>query len=177
MDLLGPLGPMGDPAQREQEEVAWATRAAGDTSAIAALIDLVRNPVTADERGRVSNEALQAQLVHILALVGVRAPETVLERVGLLTNEKGARPTAIEVLGAIGDPAGLRWLAPLVDARDLSEDEAAWLASALGDIEDPEAKPLLERLRSQTLPERAAVLREIQIALDSIARRADSPTR
>ena len=174
LDMLRPLGPMGDLETREQEEAAWATQAAGDGSAIAALVDLASNPPTGEERGRAAEETLQAQVAHVLALVGARAPEAVLDRVGPLATHEQARATAIEVIGAIGEPAGLRWLAPLVDAGDLSDDEATWLASSLGDIGTPEARTLLERLGAQTPPERASVIREIQIALDAIARRSSA---
>jgi len=172
LEMLRPLGPMGDPAEREQEEAAWASQAARDSSAVAALLDLASNPATVEERDRISAAALQAQLVHVLTLAGACAPEAVLDRVGLLTKDPRARATAIEALGAIGDPAGLRWLASLVDARDLSDDEATWLASSLGDIGTPEARTLLERLGEQTSLESERVLREVQIALDAIARRA-----
>jgi HEAT repeat protein len=171
LHMLRPLGPMGDPETREQEEAAWATQAAGDISTIAALVGLASNPPTAEERGRTSDTALQDQLAHVLALIGASVPEIVIDLVGPLTNDQAARAAAIEVIGAIGDPAGLRWIAPLVGAGDLSDHEATWLASALGEIGTPHAKTLLEYLGAHTAPERTNVLREIQIALDTIARR------
>lgn len=170
--MLGPLGPMAESADREAEEEAWAARAAQNPSAIAALVELVRDPPGPAQLGRVSEDEFQAQLAHILALIGAAAPGAVIDEVGMLIAAPPARATAIEVLGAIGHPDGLRWLAPLVDARDLSDDEAAWLASSLGDIATPEARTLLERLRERTPPERASVVREIQIALDNLARGA-----
>jgi HEAT repeat protein len=169
--MLRPLGPEGDPAQREEEEAAWTTRAAGDSTILAALLDLTRNPATENERGRISAEAFQEQLAHVLSLAGAFAPAAVIDRVGALTEDLRARATAIEVLGTIGDPAGLRWLVPLVDSGDLSEDEASWLASSLCDIGTSEARLLLDRLAARTSPEHAGVHREIQIARDAIARR------
>jgi len=92
-------------------------------------------------------------------------------RIGALTQDLRARAIAIEVLGTIGDPAGLRWLVPLVDSSNLSEDETSWLASSLGDIGTSEARVLLDRLAARTSREHAGVHREIQIARDAIARR------
>lgn len=169
--MLRPLEPEGDPEQREEQEAEWATRAAANAQTMSELFELARNPPTAMERGRVSEEALQAQLAHVLAVAGAQAPAAMLERLGPLTQDRRARATAIEIIGAIGDPAGLRWLAPLVDAGDLSEDEATWLASSLGDMGIPEAMVLLDRLATHTAGERASVHREIQIARDAIARR------
>jgi hypothetical protein len=168
--MLGPLGPFTDPEAREGEEEAWAAAAAADPSAIAILVDLARDPPDPAELGRVSTDAFQAELAHLLGLVGAAAPEAVVPAIGELIAAPGARATAIEVLGAIGHPDGLRWLAPLVDS-ELSDDEATWLASSLGDIATPEARILLDRLRARTPPERTAVLREIDIALDNLARR------
>lgn len=168
--MLRPLGPTGDPDQREEEEVAWATRAASDPVLMVALFDLVRNPATSDERGRVAEPTFQSQLAHVLAFIGARASTTVLNEIGPLTQDSRSRATAIEVIGAIGDPAGLHWLQPLINVRDLSDDEAGWLACALGDIGTPEAATLLERLWAQTPPDRVSVHREIEIARDAIAR-------
>lgn len=169
--MLRPLGPEGDPAQREQEEAEWATHAAHDHAVLTELLDLMRNPATGIERGRVSEEAFQEQLAHVLAVAGACAPALVIDRVGVLTQDLQARATAIEILGAIGDPGGLRWLVPLVDSSDLSEDEVTWLASSLGDIGTPEARVLLDRLAARTSREQTSVHREIQIARDAIARR------
>jgi len=169
--MLRPLGPDGDPEQRDEEEAAWATRAAADARTMRELFELARNPPTAVDRGRVSEEAFQAQLAHVLAVAGAHDPAAALEQLGPLTHDRRARATAIEVIGTIGDPAGLRWLAPLVDVGDLSDDEATWLASSLGDIGSTEALRLLDRLAARTAGERASVHREIQIARDGIARR------
>ena len=169
--MLCPLGPGGNPEQREAEEAAWATRAAADTRTMSELLELARNPPTTAERGRITEEAFQAQLAHVLAVAGAHAPAAALEQLGPLTQDPRARATAIEVIGAIGDPAGLRWLAPSVDAGDLSDEEATWLASSLGDIGSAEALRLLDRLAARTAGERASVHREIQIARDGIARR------
>jgi hypothetical protein len=169
--MLRPLEPEGDPVQREEEDAAWATRAADDARTMIELLGLARNPPTAAERGRVSEDAFQVQLAHVLSVAGAHAPAATLDQLGPLTQDPHARATAIEVIGAIGDPAGLRWLVPLVDAGDLSDDEATWLASSLGDIGTAEAMVLLDRLAARTAGERASVHREIQIARDAIARR------
>jgi hypothetical protein len=95
----------------------------------------------------------------------------VLDGIGPLTQDAGARGVAIEVIGAIGEPGGLRWLDPLVDDAGLSDDEATSLACALGEIGTAEAEALLDRLRMRTPRDRASVHREIQIAQDAIARR------
>ncbi len=113
--MLRPLEPEGDPEQREAEEAAWATRAAADAQRLSELLELARHPPTAVERGRVSEEAFQAQLAHVLSVAGAHAPAATLDQLGSLTQDPRARATAVEVIGAIGDPAGLRWLAPLVD--------------------------------------------------------------
>ena len=60
LHMLRPLGPMGDPETREQEEASWVTQAAGDTSMIDALVGLASNPASVDERGRASDTVLQA---------------------------------------------------------------------------------------------------------------------
>jgi hypothetical protein len=91
--MLGPLGPFGDPAQREEEEAAWAAHAASDSTVMIALLDLARRPATADERGRISEASFQSQLAHVLALAGARAPTTVLDGVGPLTLDPCARAT------------------------------------------------------------------------------------
>ena len=172
LGMLGPLGPFGDPAQREDEEAAWAAKAASDSTTMTELLGLAHTPATANERGRVSEANFQSQLAHILALVGAHAPMKVLDGVGPLTQEPRARATAIEVIGAIGEPAGLRWLDPLVDTAGLSEDEATSLACALGEIGTAEAEVSLHRLRTNTPRDRASVHREIQIAQEAILRRS-----
>ena len=169
--MMRPLGPEGDPAQREDEEAAWATHAAGDARTMRALVDLARNPPSEAERGRSSADEFQTQLVHVLSVASAHAPAAVLSQVGPLTEDPKTRAISIEIIGAIGDPAGLRWLASLVDVDDLSDDEATWLASSLGDIGTAEASVLLEWLATRAAGERANVHREIQIARDAIARR------
>lgn len=172
---LRPLGPLGEPAEREAEEASWAATAAGDPSAITALVELARDLPSEGELAEcVSASDFQAQLTHILGLVGLAAPEAVVDPIGELVDVPGARAMVIEVLGEIGHPDGLRWLAPLVDA-ELSDDEAVWLASSLGEIGTVNAAPLLERLRAHTPPERSSVLREIEIAEHALARRAGAP--
>jgi HEAT repeat protein len=171
LGMLGPLGPFGDLAQREAEEAAWAARAAGDPAVMAEILDLARHPATANERGRISEASFQSQLAHVLALAGAGDPATVLDGLGQLTQDARARAIAIEAIGAIGEPAGLRWLAPLVDARDLSDEEATSLACAFGDIGTAEAGALLERLRNSMPLDRSTVHREIQIAGGAISRR------
>jgi hypothetical protein len=171
VDMLGPLGPFVDLAQREAEEAAWAAHAARDAMVMIELLDLARDPATADELGRISEASFQAQLAHVLALAGASAPMTVLDGVGPLTQDPRARATAIEVIGAIGQPEGLRWLGPLVDTAGLSDDEATSLACALGEIGTSEAAALLDTLRERTPHDRASVHREIRIAQDAISRR------
>jgi DNA-binding transcriptional ArsR family regulator len=169
--MLRPLGPEGDPTQREEEEAAWAIRAADDAQTMCVLIDLARSPPHPNEHARVTEDAFQTQLSHVLALAGAHAPAIVLEQVGPLTDDAKSRAIAIEVIGAIGAPDGLRWLAPLVDSGDISDDEAEWLASSLGDIGTAEASGLLDQLASRAVGRHASVKREIEIARDVVARR------
>ena len=167
---------MGEPADREAEAQNWATAAAGDPSAIAALVELVRDFPSADQLAALSKHVsvsdFQAELVYLLGLVGAAAPEAVLAAIGEIVDVPRARATAIEVLAEIGHPDGLRWLALLVDA-DLTDDEALWLASSLGEIGTLDAVPLLARLRAHTPAERSLVLREIALAEGNIARRQE----
>jgi hypothetical protein len=172
--MLRPLGPEGDPEKRDEEEDAWAARAANDASTLSALLDLARDLPRATEHAQFADDAFQTQLTHVLALAGAHAPSVVLDRVGQLTHDAKARAVAIEVIGAIGAPAGTRWLAPLVDTDDLSDDEAEWLASSLGDIGTAEASDLLDRLAMREVGKHASVQREIEIARDTIARRVET---
>lgn len=172
--MLRPLGPEGDPEQREEEEDAWAARAANDAPTMSVLLDLARDPPRPTERERVSQDVFRTQLAHVLALAGSNAPAVVLEQVGPLTEDSKARGLAIEVIGAIGAPGGSRWLAPLVDVSDLSDDEAEWLASSLGDIGTPEANGLLNRLAMRDVGKHESVQREIEIARATIARRVEA---
>lgn len=104
--MLGPLGPFVDPAQREEEEVAWAAHAARDATVMIELLDLARNPATADERGRISEASFQSQLAHVLTLAGASAPTTVLDGVGPLTQDPRARATASRSSGRSASPTG-----------------------------------------------------------------------
>jgi hypothetical protein len=169
--MLRPLGPEGDPAFREVEEDEWAAQAADDAQTMSALLDLARNLPHPTELARVTEEKFELQLAYVIAQAGAHAPAIVLEQVGPLTNDARARALAIEVIGAIGAPGGSRWLAPLVDVRDLSDDEAACLACALGDIGTPEASRLLAQLATREVGKHESVQREIEIARDAIERR------
>jgi hypothetical protein len=169
--MLRPLGPEGDPSLREEEEDEWAARAADDAQTMSTLLGLARNPPHPTELARVTEEKFKLQLAYVIAQAGAHAPALVLEQVGPLTNDARARAIAIEVIGAIGAPGGSSWLAPLVYASDLSDDEAVCLACSLGDIGTPEASGLLDQLAMRDVGKHTSVQREIEIARDTISRR------
>ena len=168
LELLGPLGPFGTPEEREAEENRWIS--ALDERAVEELLELVLHPPSATELGHVSQADLEFLIAQALGQVARRDPAQWLPRFGSVLSNRAARPAMIEAIGMTGTVAALGWLAPLVDSADLSEDESIRLACALGEIGGDRAKGLLERQLSRTAAQSAEIRREIEIALEAIAR-------
>jgi hypothetical protein len=170
--FLGPLGPLEEVSDREQLEEAWAM--AADSDAVESLLDLTIHPPQPDELGRVTTAEFETELSHVLGLIGARDPENFIARVGPLLRIPTARPTIIEIIGATGAPEGLAWIAPLVDASDLTDDEATRLACSIGEIGGAGAEALLERLRARTPADRLRTIEEIEIAQGALRLRGAS---
>jgi len=135
------------------------------------LVELAIHPPRQSELGRIPPDEFEYALSRVLALIGARDAAGVLQRVGPLIGIPAARPTIIEVIGAIGAQEGLAWIAPLVQAPGLTEEEATRLACAIGEINGPQAHALLELLRMHTPAGHRRAIAEIEIALELLRAR------
>jgi hypothetical protein len=157
-----PLGPLREPADAEAYEQAWAD-AAGE-AAIDAMLDLLVRPPSAEELDGVAPDAFEYEISRALTLLGTRHPQALRARGGALIDHSGVRPTLIEVIGALGDGAGLALLRPLVRDESLSEEEVLRLACALGEIGEADAETLLVALRAHPRAANPRVRDEIETA-------------
>jgi hypothetical protein len=164
--LREPLGPLREPADAEAREHVWAD-AAGE-AAIDALLDLLVQPPNTEELDGIAPAALEYEISRALTLLGTRHPKALRVRAGALIDHPCARPTLIEVLGALGGSAGLALLRPLVRDKSLSEEEAMRLACALGEIGDADAETLLAALRAHPRAANARVRDEIETAVSQM---------
>jgi hypothetical protein len=162
LDFLGPLGPFESADERTSREESWA-RAAGP-STVNDLLDLVIHPPQPSELERAAPAEFEYALSRFLSLIGARNTADFLGRIGPLIGVPAARPTLIEVIGALGAQEGFAWIAPLVEASELSEEEEIRLAGAIAEIGGPQARTLLEQLRARTPSAHRRAMEEIDIA-------------
>jgi hypothetical protein len=166
LGFLGPLGPFGDAEKRDRRLEIWAKDFG--LGVLDDLLDLAVHPPSASSLGRIMPDEFEYTLSRVLSLIGAQDSVAFLQRAAPLIRLSAARPTIIEVIGAIGAQEGLPWLIPLVEASGLSEDEETRLACAIGEIGGPQAGALLERLRARTPPGHRRTLEEIEIASESL---------
>jgi hypothetical protein len=159
---LAPLGPNEEPDEREKRTALWL--AAAGAGVVDDLVELAAHPPPQSALGRVELDRFEFQISKLLALAGSRDPTAFLPRVGPHLAGSAARRTLVEVIGAIGSADGLKWLAPLVETNDLSEDEATRLACAIGEIGGPKGAKLLDRLEARLSPRDERARNEIRIA-------------
>jgi hypothetical protein len=165
VQFASPLGPFESLDARLRYKEEWITSSGADL--VDMLLDLLTHPPALTDIRPATSEGFEFENSQLLALLGHHDPVGLLEKIGPLLTNNQARPTAIEVIGALQAQEGIRWLVPLVGNVNLTEDELIRLAAALGEIAGPDARLLLEQMRSLTSVEMVDVLREIDIALQS----------
>ncbi|MDF0668204.1 MAG: hypothetical protein P0119_19335 [Nitrospira sp.] len=159
----GPLGPLESLEERIRRRDKWL--AVTDSDIAGLLLEVLMHPPDVAELLPATRDDFELEISEVLTLLGQRDPSSFLERVGpLLVNDR-ARPTLIEVIGALRRQEGIYWLRTLLNSAELTEDEHIRLACALGEIKGLEARMLLERIRLSISSEMKSVRREIDIAL------------
>lgn len=167
LTFIGPLGPMGDVDARDEARDRWARETGAKN--VDALLDLLANPPSAGDHE--SAGEFEYVLSQILTHIGAADRDAFVRRASPLLGNANARAAIVEILGGVGGHDALTALAPLVDANNLTEDEAVRLACALGEIAGSGGEELLERLRVHTAPENTRILDEIGIAFEAMRRR------
>lgn len=168
-DLAGPLGPFTSPAERERDEQAFL--ASLTASAVDDLIAIVTDPARGLQLHEAHRESYELLLEEALVAAGRAHPRHLLDRVIPLLRDPVARPPAIDVLGMLALPEGVAPLDALLDGESLSVDELERLACSFGDIGGADAATALHRMLGLSA-QSPRVQREIDIALERIARRA-----
>jgi hypothetical protein len=158
-----PLAPFQDPDDPDKRQEAWARTAGLDV--LDAMIDLAIHSPGAGQTGRLSPEAFEFALARLLALLGAQHKRAFLGRAEQLLGNPTARPTIVDALALMETEESRALLFPLVDAPDLTEEEAIRLADTFGEMGGPAAVRLLEKLLGRTPATWAAALREIGIAM------------
>src|SRR5262249_30790576 len=156
----GPFQSLEEQLSRKEEWIATSGRELAD-----ALLDVLLHPPDDNELRSATRENFVGELSEVLVLLGKRSPLHFLQTIGPYLANSHARPTIIEVVGALGAPEGLDWLEPLLDDADLTNDELLRLAGAIGEIGGDRARTLLERMRHHSYPGETGVLQhEIDVA-------------
>jgi hypothetical protein len=159
LEPFRPLGPFEEPEEPDARQEAWA-RAAGP-DALEAMLDLAAHPPVPGQTGSLSPTAFAFEVARVLALLGARdAPEFLAQTEPLLGDPR-ARPTLIDALSLMATGESLALLVPLVDAEDLTEQDAIRLADTFGEMA---ATHLLDKLQARIPPHWTQALREIEIA-------------
>jgi len=164
-DFAGPLGPfesLEELLKRKEEWIVTSGRELAD-----ALLDILIHPLDDNELRSATRENFEGELSEVLQLLGKRDPLPFLQTIGPYLTNPHARPTIIEVVGALGAQEGIDWLEPLLSDERLTSDELIRLACALGEIGGDRARALLEHMRHSYPGETEALQREIDVALQS----------
>jgi hypothetical protein len=163
--FASPLGPFNSLDVLLGRRDAWV--ASMDNQALDGLLDVLVHPPSEAEIGRVTLEDFEGEVSEILSLLGQRDPLHLLEKVGPFLQDWQARPTIIEVIGSLRRQEGIRWLTPLFQVGDMTNDELIRLAGALGEIGGADARSLLEKMRISHPNAPSDLQREIDVALQS----------
>ena len=149
--------------EREATQQAWIEAATPEWLDL--LISILRDP-PAEARDPVWQDEWYFRLEWFLGQIGHRFPEDALPRLGPLLHDQRYRLQILNVFAEVATPDGLPWLAPLVEAADLSEDERVALVDAIGKTQVLGARTLLERMwQIETAP---VVRSELQVYLGSM---------
>lgn len=163
--LAGPLGPQTSLDERLERQDRWVEE--GGVELLEALLAVVASPPSEEQLEYASLDDWNTLLVEVAGALGKRNPEVALQRLLLLLDDEQARPTAIDILGSVGDTRALPRLAELLQSRRLGDDDLVRLAGALGEIGGDEACRLLAQLRQAVTPAQQELRREIDIAVQT----------
>jgi len=163
-DFAGPLGPFESLDEQIERREVWASTA--DNQVIDAFLDILVHPPDQNEICPITQDSLEAELSELLVLIGQHNPSDVLEKIAPYLANEQARPTVIEVIGGLRLEAGISWLKPLIENKNLTEDELIRLACALGEIGGKEALDLLQQLRASSSEIMTDLQKEIDIAIE-----------
>jgi len=161
-----PLGPLESLEERIRRRDAWI--AAAGSGIVGSLLEILIHPPDVSDIRPTTRDDFELEVAEVLMLVGQRDPPSFLQSVGPLIANNQARPTLIEVIGALRRQEGIYWLRIILDSIELTEDELTRLACAFGEIGGSEARMLLERMRASVSDEIKSVHREIDIALEEL---------
>lgn len=163
--LAGPLGPQTSLDERLERQDRWVDE--GGIELLEALLAVVASPPSEEQLEYASIDDWTTLLVEVTGALGKRHPEAALQRLLPLLDDDHARPTAIDILGSVGDARALPRLGQLMQSRGLDEGDLVRLAGALGEIGGDEACRLLAQLRQAATPAQQELRHEIDIAVQA----------
>src|ERR1051325_799451 len=135
--LAGPLGPQTSLDERLERQDRWINE--GGVEFLEALLAAVASPPSEEQLEYARLDDWNTLLVEVAGALGKRHPEVALQRLLPLLDDDDARPTAIDILGRVGDARALPRLGQLMQSRRLDEGDLVRLAGALGEIGGDEA--------------------------------------
>jgi hypothetical protein len=163
--LAGPLGPQTSLDERLERQDRWVDE--GGVDLLEALLGVVASPPSEEQLQYSSLDDWNTLLVEVAGALGKRYPEAALQQLLPLLDDDRARPTAIDILGSVGDARAVPRLDQLMQRHRLREDDLVRLAGALGEIGGDEACRLLAQLRQAVTSAQPELRREIDIAVQA----------
>ncbi len=162
-DLCGPLGPCRSLADQTEQTDRWL--ASSGAAALEALLELIREPATADERRGVTAEEFSDVVGELLGLAAqLRPAESVPLLARQLADDRVA-PFAADALAATQSVDAQRALvAHLATVPDLAENRARALVDAVVEIGGPQVAEFLNAVRKS---------RGNSVAADAVRHRLD----